>query len=137
MSLRDQLQTIYDQHGKLTPEIVLDEARDPEHPLHNRFEWRDDVAAEKWRREQARELIVSLKVRYAAPDGTPRDVRSWHAIAREHGHTFEPVEKIGEDPLSSKILLATAEREWRAMRSRYEHLDEFLQMVRRDLGDAA
>jgi hypothetical protein len=33
MSLRDQLQAIYNERGKLTPTIVVDEARDESHPL--------------------------------------------------------------------------------------------------------
>jgi hypothetical protein len=43
--------------GNLTPEVVLEAAKDPASPLHSRFEWDDDVAAHKWRLEQARVLL--------------------------------------------------------------------------------
>lgn len=137
MSLRDQLQTIYDRHRKLTPELVLNEARDPEHPLHHRFEWVDDVAAEKWRRQQAHELITSVKVVYRDAAGQPHEMRQFHAVRRETGHVFEPNEVIAEDPVTLRIVMAEAERMWRDMKRRFERYEEFFAMIRRDLDDAA
>jgi hypothetical protein len=43
--------------GRLTPEIVIEAAKDPESPLHDQFDWDDDTAAHKWRLAQARALI--------------------------------------------------------------------------------
>lgn len=48
--------------GTVTPRIVVDLARDENHPLHGEFEWRDGVAAEKFREEQARELIRGARL---------------------------------------------------------------------------
>lgn len=56
------LQDLYNQHGRLDPRDVVNVARDPENPLHDRFEWDDTVAAESYRLEQARMLIRSVKV---------------------------------------------------------------------------
>jgi len=50
------------RRGKITPQQVLDAARDEDSPLHPFFEWDDDEAAEKWRLMQARTLIKSVKV---------------------------------------------------------------------------
>lgn len=135
MSLRDQLQSIYDAHQTLTPEIVLDEARDPQHPLHSRFEWDDTVAGEKWRRHQAHELITSVRITYAAPDGKQREIRSFHAVRSEKGHVYEPLEKVVNDPMLSEIVGADMRREWQAMKRRYSHYEEFRQMVLADLGE--
>lgn len=133
MNLRDVLQSIYDQHGELTPKLVVDEARDETHPLHTRFEWDDAVAGEKWRQEQAHELIRTVKIAYAAPDGQQRDVRAFHAMRKANGFTYEPVEKVAADEMSTAILLREAEREWRALHRKYQDLAEFLQMVRNDV----
>jgi hypothetical protein len=46
-----------DQDGILDPQYIVDSARDPESPLHSRFDWEDSSAAEKWRLHQARNLI--------------------------------------------------------------------------------
>lgn len=135
MDLRGQLQAVYDQHAKLTPDLVVDVARDPEHPLHGRFEWDDSVAGDAWRRHQARELIRSVKVVYrkAEADKPERSVRAFHAVRREDGHTFEPVEKVAEDPFTRKLVLADMEREWKQLHQRYGEFEEFLSMVRQDV----
>jgi hypothetical protein len=137
MNLRDELQRIYDERGTLTPALVVDEARDPQHVLHSRFEWDDSVAGEKYRRAQAQELIRSVKVVYREATETERakSVRAFHAIRREHGHVYEPAEKVVEDPFAKKLLLADMEREWRALFRRYQDFKEFADMVRRDLDE--
>lgn len=56
------LKAVEDRHGRLTASAVVDAARDEESPLHARFEWNDGVAAERWRLEQARELIRGVRV---------------------------------------------------------------------------
>lgn len=138
--LRGQLQDVYDQHGKLTPELVLDVARDPAHPLHSRFEWDDVVAAEAYRREQAHEMIQSVKIAYReADDSSPGlSIRAFHAVRREDGYVYEPVEKVVKDPFTQRLVLADMEREWKSLYQRYREFGEFLEMVRRDVsGEAA
>jgi len=139
MSLRDELQRIYDQHGQLTPALVVTEARDEGHPLHARFEWDDGVAAEKYRQVQAQELIRSVKVVYreATEKEAARTVRGFHAVRRETGHVYEPVEKVAEDQFTRSLVLRDMEREWRALHRRYAHFKEFVDMVRSDLGEQA
>jgi hypothetical protein len=48
--------------GRLTPNAVVEDARDKDSPLHSVFEWDDAVAADRFRIEQARNLIQSFKV---------------------------------------------------------------------------
>lgn len=137
MNLRDQLQSIHDKHGRLTPALVLDEARDPQSPLHSRFEWDDTVAGEKWRQHQAHELIVSVRVTYSMPDGEKRELRQFPAIRRESGYVYEPLENVVEDAVMTKILMADMQREWQQLKRRYDHFEEFRRMIRRDMGEAA
>lgn len=136
--LRDELLSVRAQHGKLTPQVVVDTARDPEHPLHSRFEWDDSVAGEAWRRQQAHDLIRKAKVVYReASDAEPeKAVRAFVAIRAEEGHVFDPVEEVADDPFRRKLALADMEREWKTLYRRYQEFGEFLDMVRRDV-DAA
>ena len=46
--------------GDITPEKVVDLARNENTALHPLFEWRDDVAAEKYRAKQAHGIIVNI-----------------------------------------------------------------------------
>jgi hypothetical protein len=137
--LRDELLAVHQQHGKLTPQLVVDTARDPEHPLHSRFEWNDAVAGESWRRQQAHELIRKAKVVYREADESQpeKSVRAFVAIRAEEGHVFDPVEEVAQDPFRRRLVLADMEREWKALLARYKQFEEFLSLVRRDVGDAA
>lgn len=64
--------------GTLTPTAVLDDARSPNSPLHDYFEWNDDVAAEKYRLDQARRLIRSVRVEIEVDDVVVNVVRYVH-----------------------------------------------------------
>lgn len=141
MNLRDALLAVYDQHERLTPELVVEEARkadtDAGRLLHGRLEWDDAVAGEAYRRHQAHELIQTVRVTYAGTDRDPEtSVRAFHSVRTEHGYGFVPVGEVIEDPFTTRLVLAEMEREWRALLARYEGFKEFVQMVRRDL-DAA
>lgn len=131
--LKAELLAIREEHGKLTPHLVLEVATSPDHPLHNRFEWDDGAAAHKYRLNQARELIRVVRERYIDGRGNPEDVRYFHAIPREDSMVYEPLPEILGDDLASKVLLASMEREWRQLRKRYERFTEFKAMVARDL----
>lgn len=137
MNLRDQLQAIYDNRGQLTPALVVDEARAEGHPLHSRFEWDDAVAGEAYRRQQAHELIRSVKIVYTHDEKGDRTVRAFHAVRTEEGHVYEPAEKVAADPFLSRLLMADMEREWKQLRRRYEEFEEFWHMVRADQPEMA
>ena len=47
---------------EITPENGLNASRDESSPAHDEFEWDDNVAAEKYRLEQARNLIVHIRI---------------------------------------------------------------------------
>ena len=79
MTVQEELQAIYDETGQLTPAVVLDRARDPEHPLHQRFDWDDNQAAERWRLHQAGQLIRSVKVNIERSETETVQVRAFVA----------------------------------------------------------
>jgi hypothetical protein len=62
-----ELDRIRRRDGTLRPDVVVDEARPEEAPLHPAFEWRDPVAAEQWREHQASTLIKIVRVVPTAP----------------------------------------------------------------------
>lgn len=141
MTLRDALQSVYMRHGKLTPELVVETARNPAPGdevallLHHRLEWDDARAAEAHRREQAAELIRSVRVVYrpASEDGEELSVRAYQNVRVEDGNVYESVEKVAQDPFLRKLVLTDMEREWKALRDRWQHFDEFTKMVLADV----
>lgn len=140
MSLRDHLQAIYDQHGYLTPKLVVDVARLKTHPLHGVvFSLDKNDAAEAWYLHRAHELIQSVRVVYReATDEDPAlKVRQWHAVRTEQGTTYKPAVEVAQDEFATAIVLKDMEREWKALHRRYGSFAEFVDLVRRDLGDQA
>lgn len=53
---------IIDEDGAVTPEKLVDVSRPEDAPLHNEFEWNDAFAAEKYRCEQARQIIKNVVI---------------------------------------------------------------------------
>lgn len=64
--------------GLLKPADVVNAARDKSSPLHGHFCWDDGEAAERWREEQARQLIRNVRITVNA--GTPVAVRAYVSL---------------------------------------------------------
>lgn len=80
-------------NGDLTPDIVLDAARPETSPLHKHFEWDDSVAAEAWRKNQARTLIQSYKLHIVDERGE-RTVRYYTNVVIQDAHAYRRTEDI-------------------------------------------
>ena len=148
MSVRDQLQAIYDEHRRLTPSIVVSVAADPQHPLHARFVWDDSEAARKYRLVQASGLIRSVSVVVERePEKPPVRVRAFVADRETSPHFVSAEESVDEDltgnyrPVEEVVasdVLRTAwfrslARDWQALRRRAGASREFADMVLADL----
>jgi hypothetical protein len=130
---KEHLTTIYERHHSLTPALVVDESRDPDAPLHNRFEWDDTTAGEAYRRTQAAALIRSVHIKFTAkPDsGTPElKVRAFVSL-REDGE-YLPSEEVAESPEMTATALGVMEMEWRQLRRRYQAHAEFWALIQGD-----
>jgi len=58
----EELNRIKESNGKLTSNIVLEEARNSRSKLHDYFEWDNSIAADKYRRDQAAYLMRIIGV---------------------------------------------------------------------------
>ncbi len=84
------LEDIIRRHGSLTPEVVVDESRPQNAPLHSYFDWDDQAAAESWRREQAKYLIRHIIVE-TSDSPQPTCVRAFVSIRGEEESGAQPV----------------------------------------------
>ncbi len=75
--------------GRLTPQAVVDDAKDPASPLHAHFTWDvNEAAAERWL-DQARTLIRTVHVTFRTEHTVvraPYYVRDPSATSREPGY---------------------------------------------------
>lgn len=134
-SLRAELQAIYNEHGRLTPAILVNEARSEDHPLHSRLEWDNEIAGEKYRLVQAGELIRSVKVKYAETKDGDKSVREWVSVTGRESDpeaSYMPTGEAVSDELTRQIILRDMEREWKAFKRRYEHMREFAELIRKE-----
>ena len=130
--LRDLLTAIREEFGALNPELLVEVARDPSHPLHSRFEWDDTVAAHKWRIEQAGQL---LRVTFVYDGKKPTDLRAFVAVKGEDSHQsdYVPTEEAMENPFTRELVLRAMKRDWQTYKRRYDHMVEFADFVREQL----
>lgn len=99
-----ELERIYSEHGKLDAADVVDESRPETAVLHSCFEWRDDVAAEKYREEQARALVRCVVTVQEAEGQKPVEVRAFFHIQE----TYHPTSVIIQEEDKYITLLQTA-----------------------------
>ena len=130
----DILRELYQRHGELTPQMVVEEAKPLDHPMHSQFEWDDSIAGPSYRREQARLIIKAVRFR---PVGNPEEetIRTYHAVRIGVSPDFSYLtsQDIAEDDhLAGKVLMHM-EQDWQRLFKRWCSFKEFRSMVRRDL----
>ncbi len=81
----EELKRITDVHGKLTPDVIVEEAAKPESPLHECFQWDDNKAAQQWRLQQARILINNIEVTIIS-SGEPLNVGAYEIVNKDDGY---------------------------------------------------
>lgn len=109
-----------------TPAQIVDKARDERTELHKAFEWRDDVAAESWRRSQARKLCSNLIIyRQEASPETPH-TRYFYKASQERG--YQKSEYIYRNDSEHSALIARAKAELSAWKNRYAGIQEFAEI---------
>lgn len=107
----------------LTPQSLLDASRNENAPLHNAFEWDDTIAAEKWRIEQARQLIANIRI-VRSTDADERDkVRGFVSTPGRQGVYVSMDTALRRDELRS-YLLEQAKRDSQIFLAKYRKLEE-------------
>jgi len=112
----EELDRIYHQRGKMDAADVVDESRPEDAVLHPCFEWRDSVAAEKWREQQARNLINCVVVRDEKPDSPPVEVRAFVHVCG----TYQPTEVVINDDEKYMEHIRNIIRELKAFREKHD-----------------
>lgn len=113
--------------GTLCPSTVVDEARPEEAVLHPAFEWDDEVAGEKWRHHQARNLICvvqAVKVEPNGDRGQPEVAYVSIGQPRAGGAAYVSTALIATNDDVRARVLRDALSQLRSWRRRWEHLSE-------------
>lgn len=114
----------------LSPKTLLDASRPADAPLHGEFEWDDDIAAEKYREEQARCLIKNLRVVAAeVDDGTCTRAFVNVVINGEPGR-FHNVRTVLEDDTLRERLMQKARKDCEMFIEKYKNLQQLSSVIR-------
>jgi len=111
--------------GARAEDIVADAREDPASPYHDYFEWNDAIAGERYREEQARDLIRHLVVIKSNGDGTPDEtVRAFVLISTGEVDSYVGIRTVLSDSRMRSQMLERALKDLRVWRKKYETLRE-------------
>ena len=125
-------------NGELHPADLVNASRSEDAPLHNEFEWDDNVASEKYREIQAGRIIrsVSVKITQIPSDVTQFNakitekkgevVRFFHSV---NGKGYESLENIIQNEEKRKKLLDSCVRDIEIFQEKYEMLRSDLSVL--------
>lgn len=106
----------------VSPQEVLEKARDEDTELHKCFTWDDEVAAEKYRVMQARRVLQFLVIKEEVEPEDRPEVRFFYKTDNQTG--YKPTEFIVKNDDEHKLLLQRAWSELRAFKAKYSMLEE-------------
>lgn len=115
----EEIKTIGDE---VTPEQIVEAARNKKSELHKCFDWDNDIAAEKWRKHQARQIMCFLVIKEVteeAKDTVP--IRVFH---KNDTGGYKTSEMIFRNDNEYQKLLQTALGELHAFKIKYARLEE-------------
>lgn len=134
-SIGEEIERLESENGALTKELIVDAARPEDSVMHKIFEWRDDVAAERWRCQQAKQMLSSLHIVVQEATETrqePITVRAYVNTEREDGRTravyFSTSRAMQPDSDTRDIVIANAKRELAEFEKKYRSLTELLEV---------
>lgn len=110
-------------HGEITPENVLEVARNPKSEIHNDFEWDDSVAGERYRLIQARKMIQCFVIERKKDKGEePQRIRAVQISSTPN--VYKPVQFFVKHVDEYEKLLKRAIQELKDIQKRYSTLTE-------------
>lgn len=128
-----EMKRIERKYGKLTPRILLDSSRPKKALFHSCFEWRDGVAAEKYRLQQARILINNIEVTIVRQGNEKIKIPFYEVVKDDKGkNKYADVTSIIANPDNLAYIKVKAKRDleyWKAKYEVYKELSSAIHQV--------
>lgn len=131
------LRAIEKQNGVLTPELVVAQAVNKQHPLHRYFTWDDTEAAARYRTEQARKLIQSVNVVFKDSGGVEQSIRAFVNVKPDESEVDDIVpsqgyismDRSGRSMSYQQQVIQYAHGQLLGWKKRFGHLKEFYKVA--------
>ena len=107
-AIEDRVQWLHDKNGRVTPDMVVEDAKRKDSPLHGEFEWDVKKAAAAHWVDRAREIISSviIVIKTTTVDvRSPAYVRDPSCASHEQGYIAVTTLRTNQE--SSRIALMT------------------------------
>ena len=122
------VEKIEKEKGKVTHQDLVDVARPKKSAIHGLFEWDDSKAAEKYRLDQARQILHNLTI--VRENKEP--IRAYVNIVKSTGIKnighYANIQSAMENEQSREVVLANALAELQAFQRKYSELKELARL---------
>ncbi len=130
----EELDSIRKEHGFVRPELLVERAKPKRAKYHKAFEWDAETGAERYRLEQAKLMIRSVKVVYENAEGKESEVRAFTSIINPDGkgRIYIPTEEgMERRETRDEILMQCLNGliRWRKRWAEYNELGEVIELV--------
>jgi hypothetical protein len=128
----DEIERIAAKNGGVaTPPAIVKESRPKEAVLHGEFEWRDKVAAEKYREHQARNVVNVLLLETEDGNGKLHHAPAYvnvtvGAVDDPQSRGYEGIAAVLSDEDKRRRMIDSCLRKLMRVRDEYRHLNEFV-----------
>lgn len=124
-------QKVYEEIGDagITPEELLEKARNESSELHKCFTWEDSEAAEKWRIHEARRIIQTLVIEVKETEVQPRkEFRIFQPSSTSK--EYQPIQFFKRNQDEYEKLLERAKNELQIFKNRYSEIAELEEVIK-------
>jgi hypothetical protein len=113
----EELERLRAEKGTLTPESVVEDAAREDSPLHSYFTWDDAVAGHQHRLQEARKLLVSVRITNSP---TIRISPAFVSVSTpDVGRNYVPVQEALSDAQIRERVMDDVRRALEAIQRRY------------------
>lgn len=117
---KDEIESI---GSDVKPQQIVDYAKNPDTELHKCFTWDNDVAAEKWRLYEARQVVCNLVIVETNSDDEDIQIRAFHKVDNDEGYKSFRIILKNKDEYEK--LLERCLSDLRALKNKYQNLSEY------------
>lgn len=128
----NEITRIEEKYGAVKPQLLVKESKPPTAPLHSYFTWDNSLAAEKWREDEARHIIRSVRIiQPDIPHAEQPTIRCFVSVtasdteSRFEGHGYISAERAFDDEAYKAQVLASAKAEILHWQRKYSDLLTF------------
>lgn len=107
---------------EITPDQIVEAAKNKKSELHKCFTWDNTIAAEKWRKHEARQIMCFLVIKETTEE--TKDTVPIRVFHKNDNGGYKTAEMIFRNDNEYQKLLQTALGELHAFKIKYARLEE-------------